>query len=153
MKILIAIDDSQCSALAIDSIKNRPWPKNTQFEIIMVVEPIVYDYGYALSAKLASALGEANTEFRDYCEGLVNDKVDELKKGASYNVSGKVLDGAVIDCILQEAHDWDADLIILGSHGRKGIQKLVLGSVAENVAGRSPCSVEIVKQKPERAAK
>ncbi len=63
MKVLIAIDNSPCSALALDSVAQRPWPKTVKFQIIIVVEPIVYDYGYALSAKLTSALGEANTEF------------------------------------------------------------------------------------------
>ncbi len=148
MKILIAIDDSPCSTLALDSVAQRHWPKGAQFQIIMIVEPIVYDYSYALSAKLASALTEANTEFRDYCDQLVKTKVNQFKKSTGHvDVAGKIIDGLVTDSILQEATNWDADLIVLGSHGRKGIQKVVLGSVAEKVASHSPCSIEIVKQK------
>lgn len=147
MKILIATDDSPCSTLALDSVAQRPL-KNSQFHIIMVVEPIVNDYGYALSTKVASALAEANTEFRHYCDQLIKAKINEFQKSAGQKeVTGKIIDGLVIDSILEEASKWDADLIVLGSHGRKGIQKLVLGSVAEKIASQCKCSVEIIKEK------
>jgi len=154
MKLLVAIDDSPCSALALDSVAQRPWPDNAQFQIIMVVEPITYDYEYALSAKLTSAIAEANNEFREYCQELVEKKASQFKKSTGCkDITGKITIGPVTDSIIEEAKTWNADLIVLGSHGRKGIQKLVLGSVAESVASRSPCSVEIIKQKAEKASK
>jgi len=51
----------------------------------------------------------------------------------------------VKDTILAVAQEIGADMIILGSHGRKGITKLFLGSVSETVLAQAPCSVEIVK--------
>jgi nucleotide-binding universal stress UspA family protein len=53
--------------------------------------------------------------------------------------------------IVQKASEWGADLIVVGSHGRKGIKKFMLGSVAEKVVASSPCSVEVVKDKPNHA--
>ncbi len=154
MKILIAIDDSPCSAYAIENIAQRPWPKDTKFQMIMVVEPLLYDYEYALSSKLASVLAEAKNEFRDYAQELIKSKVEQFKQTSGISdVSGKIIDGLVTDSILEEAKNSDADLIVLGSHGRKGIQKLVLGSVAENIASHAPCSVEIVKEKLTKTAK
>jgi len=47
--------------------------------------------------------------------------------------------------ILEEAERWDADLILVGSHGRRGIERLVIGSVSEAVALHAECSVEMVR--------
>jgi nucleotide-binding universal stress UspA family protein len=47
--------------------------------------------------------------------------------------------------ILEEAERWDADLIMLGSHGRHGIERLLIGSVSEAVALHAECSVEVVR--------
>jgi len=45
-----------------------------------------------------------------------------------------------------EAKDWDADLIILGSHGYTGFKRWLLGSVTQAVASHAPCSVEKVRR-------
>jgi len=50
--------------------------------------------------------------------------------------------------ILNEAQAWGADLIVVGSHGRRGISRFVLGSVSEAVATHAACSVEVIR-KPE----
>jgi nucleotide-binding universal stress UspA family protein len=47
--------------------------------------------------------------------------------------------------IVEAAREWPADLIVIGSHGRKGLDRLFIGSVAESVARHAPCSVEIVR--------
>ncbi|HXZ20805.1 MAG TPA: universal stress protein, partial [Candidatus Acidoferrales bacterium] len=47
--------------------------------------------------------------------------------------------------IIDAAAEWNADLIVLGSHGRSGIPRLLLGSVAEYVARNASCSVEVVR--------
>jgi hypothetical protein len=51
------------------------------------------------------------------------------------------------DGIIQVALDQRVDLIIMGSHGRTGIKKLLLGSVTERVIGQTPCPVLVVKKK------
>jgi nucleotide-binding universal stress UspA family protein len=47
--------------------------------------------------------------------------------------------------ILNEAREWGANLIALGSHGRRGMQRLLMGSVSEAVALHANCSVEITR--------
>jgi nucleotide-binding universal stress UspA family protein len=56
--------------------------------------------------------------------------------------------GAPDEQILRVARDEDVDGIVLATHGRKGIERLLLGSVAEKVVRGAPCSVIVVKQKP-----
>ena len=51
------------------------------------------------------------------------------------------------EAILDEASRWNADLIVVGSHGRGGIDRFLLGSVSEAVALHATCSVEIIRQK------
>jgi nucleotide-binding universal stress UspA family protein len=43
------------------------------------------------------------------------------------------------------AKEWKADLIVLGSHGRRGMDRILMGSVSENVAIHAHCSVEVVR--------
>jgi nucleotide-binding universal stress UspA family protein len=64
---------------------------------------------------------------------------------AGFKVSTLVLTGDAKSVILDEAADWHADLIVLGSHGHKGIGRFLLGSVSEAVARHTSCSVEIVR--------
>jgi nucleotide-binding universal stress UspA family protein len=52
-----------------------------------------------------------------------------------------VLEGDAVDTILNRAGEWPADLIVMGTHGRTGVQRLLLGSVAERVIRRAPCAV------------
>jgi universal stress protein A len=48
--------------------------------------------------------------------------------------------------IVEEAKDWRADLVIVGSHSRTGVERWLLGSVAEHVVRHAPCSVEVARQ-------
>lgn len=49
--------------------------------------------------------------------------------------------------IVDEAKEWDADLIVVGSHGYTGVIRWLLGSVAQSVVSHAPCSVEVVRKK------
>jgi nucleotide-binding universal stress UspA family protein len=61
-------------------------------------------------------------------------------------------EGDAVDEILRVARDADADLIVLGTHGRTGLGRLLMGSVAEQVVRRAPCPVLVVKAPAEREA-
>ena len=60
-------------------------------------------------------------------------------------VTSRVLEGAPEDAILDEADRWQADVIVLGSHGYGPMKRRLLGSVSQAVALHAPCSVEIVR--------
>ena len=47
--------------------------------------------------------------------------------------------------IVEEAAEWNAGLIVLGSHGRRGVDRLLLGSTSEAVAAHAGCSVRVVR--------
>ncbi len=148
MKVLIAVEESECSQRALEAVMERSWPEESQFRIVNVFEPIPA-YGEAIySPRAAEAMMAAEDELLKVKKKNLKETVTKLKERvADCPVSGAVLTGDIRKCILDEAQTWGADLIVLGSHGRKGLSKLFLGSVAEGVAGHADCSVEIVKQR------
>jgi hypothetical protein len=61
-------------------------------------------------------------------------------------VEGIVASGSPFEAILEAAEEKKADLIVVGSHGRTGMERLLMGSVAERVVGHAVCAVLIVKK-------
>lgn len=144
MRVLVSIDDSDCSAAAVDFIGRYPWPEGTIFKVITVVEPIHYEFG-APGAYMASVTS-AEEKMIEMSQDLVDSKVSQLRKflpGSA--VEGRVIGGPIANSIIDEAKDWQADMVVVGWHGRRGLEKWILGSVAERVAAGAPCSIQIVK--------
>lgn len=145
MKVLIAADESEFSKSALNSVLVRPWPEPTDFLILSVVPFIPPAYGdwqlgYASSAR------DAQTALNNIHQNTVVEFEQMLRQAfPQSSVEGKVVSGSIRDCIVEEAESWNADLIVMGSHGRTGMSRFLLGSVAESVLGRSPCSVEIIR--------
>ncbi len=65
--------------------------------------------------------------------------------GSRVPFSTSVLDGAAVDAILDHIRITPPDLIVIGSHGRSGLDRLLLGSVAENIARHAVCPTFIVR--------
>ncbi len=144
MKILIAVDDSEYSQAAIESIACRNWDPDTEFTVMNVVEPAVPEYA-AWHMTYTPVLYEAIAERVGDAHNMINDKVSFLKeKLPGYSVAGDVIEGPIRHSIWDKAKNWHADFIIMGCHGRKGIAKFLMGSVSESVAKGAPCSIEII---------
>ena len=65
---------------------------------------------------------------------------------ADVSVKGKVIAGSPKRMIVDEAENWNADLIVVGSHGYPAWERLLLGSVSQAVVSHAQCSVEVVRQ-------
>jgi nucleotide-binding universal stress UspA family protein len=153
MKVLVAIDNSVCSTEAANAVAERSWPPATKFEVITVVEPLAAQYSYGAACSLESMI-EIERQIVEYCQKLVDEKVFQLSTiFGQGRVSGKVIEGSIADSIVDHAKEWQADLIVVGSHGRTGFRKFLLGSVASKVASQAPCSIEIVRAKLVRSEK
>ena len=64
---------------------------------------------------------------------------------------GHVHIGSPSDILSRAAQSFDADVIVLGTHGRKGVARLILGSTAEGVVRRAPCSVLVARERDRSA--
>jgi nucleotide-binding universal stress UspA family protein len=140
MKVLLAVDDSKFSDAALEAVIAQIPPQGTEVWVLHVVEPITLASPPQMSP---SYTPELETRVKEGHE-LVEREVQKLR-GAGFNAHGEVQTGDIRGKILDAAVDSRADLIVLGSHGRKGVQRFLLGSVAENVARHAPCSVQIVR--------
>jgi nucleotide-binding universal stress UspA family protein len=69
----------------------------------------------------------------------------EILKDTGAEISGEVIADRPAKRILNEAKDWGADLIVVGSRDRRGIRRLLSASVSEAVANRAHCSVKVVR--------
>jgi len=67
------------------------------------------------------------------------------KLGIEHVEAADVVSGDPKTVILDEASEWKADLIALGSHGWHGVDRLIMGSVSESVAMHAHCSVEVIR--------
>ena len=78
------------------------------------------------------------------------DLAGQALRTAGFKVETTILRDMVIESIVVVAEEWDADLIVLGWHGRTALQRLMLGSVPAGVIHGAPCSVELIRYRPER---
>lgn len=82
---------------------------------------------------------------RHAAEELMQDLVDKISKRLNGEVTTEVLEGHPRERIVQTAKKWEADLIVVGSHGRKGVTRFTLGSVSSAVVAVAPCSTLVVR--------
>lgn len=144
MKILVGTDGSKFSTAALRSVAARPWPSGSKVKIISVPEfPLSEEISY-LNAREAEDLRVACEEEAILCaaEGVA------ILAGSALNVHSDIPKerDRVFQAILNEAEKWEADVIVLGSHGRSGFDPVDIGSVTEEVGLRSKCSVALIRR-------
>lgn len=145
MKVLIAVDGSEYSMKAIEFLSERPWKSEDQFRILAVMETLPMEFGLGHLPETAQSYIDG---MREECEKIVSVGKDRLsKKLPDHKIDIFVESGVVVEQICDMAESWPADLVVMGSHGRKGLERFLLGSVAEEVLKKATCSVEIVKSR------
>ena len=146
MKILIAVDGSCYSAAALDEVAQRSWPSCSEVLIVTAYEFPVASMPevWALPADYYEQLEGA---VREHANSIIAAAVSRLKKTlpADIMVEGKAIEGSPKRVIPDEAAQWEADLIVVGSHGYPAWERLLLGSVSQAVVSHANCSVEVVR--------
>lgn len=146
MKVLLAIDGSDHSHAALDEVASREWPAGTEIVVLTVIHS-KWPPGGDPFFTIASARVESIREQQHDAPQLLEEAVSHIQKTAAsaISVTGKTLEGVPHELIVQEATSWDADLIVMGSHGYGPVRRALLGSVAAAVAVEAPCAVEIIR--------
>src|SRR5687768_16706935 len=146
MRVLLATDGSPCSDAAVEEAARRPWPDDTQVRVVSVVEPpaplIAEPYMVAVGY-----FEETEKALRQQASGAVERAAARLRAQphTPLQVSTQVLTGSPKRTLVEEAEEWGADLIVVGSHGYKSWERMLLGSVSQAVAAHARCSVLIVR--------
>ena len=140
MQILLAIDGSNCSDVSVKSVAKRPWPAGSRVRVLLVIEPVTCPVPEAVT--MPESWYEA---MRRAARATIMRAVTVLNDSTGLEVETAIRIGQPEGVIVQEAEDWQANLIIVGSHGRGRVGRFLLGSVSQAVALRAGCSVEIVR--------
>jgi nucleotide-binding universal stress UspA family protein len=147
MKILLAIDGSPHSELAVTQVATQRWPSNSAVEILTVIHPTIPILTEPTLMVAAASVQQAQA-LRVVAPGMLEAAGTQIATSApGLTVTTKILDGAPAHTIVSEARAWGADLIVVGSHGYGFITRLILGSVAGAVVADAPCSVLVVRQR------
>lgn len=137
LKILLAIEGSPHSGAAIAQVATRPWPKGATVKLLTVIHPDIPLF-IEPTLVVAAAHVEQAEGLRHHAPEIVAAAAEEISRGApEVEVTTKILEGSPHNLIVEEARDWDADLIVLGSHGHGRLRRIVLGSVAGAVVANA----------------
>lgn len=141
MRILLATDGSASSIAAVRSIASRTWPEGTEFKVISIADRAFPEIAWFFNQQVMEKIEEQTTnEAREAVSVAV-----EMLGSAGLAVTGSVMTGDPKSKIIEQARDWNADLIVVGSHGRRGFDRALQGSVSEAVAMHAPCCVEVIR--------
>ena len=138
-RILVAVQSPEDAAVLTKFLSSKPFKETAEVMIITVLpaaQPL-FPQGFA---KVDDLIEKTVVGARAFVEATAS----ALSK-LQYNAKGYILMGAPALAILQEASASDPDLILVGSHGRRGITRFLLGSVSHTILHRAPCPLLIVR--------
>jgi nucleotide-binding universal stress UspA family protein len=148
MRVLLAVDGSPYSEAAVNEVASRIWPEDCEVRVITAYElPLApAPETWALPPDYFEKLDRAARESAEAIEHAIVVKLTE-SLGPAVKVTGNILPGSPRSIILEEAERWNADLIVLGSHGYGTWHRVLLGSVSHAVVSHAKCSVEVVRMR------
>lgn len=139
--ILVAFDSSSFANRAFNNALEIADPKTSKITIATVVTGI-YQPSIGFSMKYSKDLLEKHSKVLH----KIFSKLQNAAKKKDLHLSLKILyNPSVSNAILNYVNSHKVDLVVIGSHGRTGINRVILGSVANEVANKAKCPVMVVK--------
>lgn len=146
-RILVAVDGSDTSTIALTEALALANVHQSQVRVVHVVDAaalFVSDNYYADTGKLEAAMIESGKQI--LAEALVASEKAGCKAETRL-VENDNMNARIADLIVQEAKSWPAELMVVGTHGRRGLSHLFMGSVAEGVLRAAPVPVLLIRSK------
>ena len=140
--ILVPVDGSSTAQLAVEKAIGLAKAFGSGVTAIFVIDPYPFtgvgtDFAYGQSEYLSAATAEANAAIKAAKEAL---------EKAAVSVTTSVIESHTAwRGVVEAAQSMQADLIVMGSHGRSGLEKLVLGSVTQAVLSHTKLPVLVVR--------
>lgn len=144
-RIVIAVDESSYAKDLVEFVAKHRWDRSDCFKLVHVLKPL------QVSARTgffpAAVLTDLNVARRQKAHELLDDLSSELFASVPGNrIDCEILEGFPADEIIRQAKEWHADIIFMGSHGRGGIKRFLLGSVAASVSNSALAATIIVRR-------
>jgi nucleotide-binding universal stress UspA family protein len=144
-RILVAFDESPQATAALRHALSTY--RDADLHVLHVTDPREW------TNMDAGGAGFYSQEMYEQARDALLERADSIAHEYGTEATTAIQEGRVANTIVRYAEEHDIDHIILGSHGRRGLSRFLLGSVAERVARRSPGSVTIIREeKLEREA-
>lgn len=149
-KILLATDGSECAKVAARSIAERPWPARTVVRILSAVAPfqpaVSAGMAYFEETQAMELAQMVESEMQTRAREIIDDAEAILRQARALGIErSEPISGDPKRVIVEEASKWEAKMIVVGSHGRRGFDRLMMGSVSEFVTTHAQCSVEVIR--------
>jgi len=144
--IIVAIDDSPTSRKALDEAITLAKVHDARLDIVHAIDDQLVHVFHA-DGMITSKANELNHVLVSNGEALVEHAVDRARD-SGIEAQPRLLHGHgehADDMIAEAIKDSGADLLVIGSHGRRGVRRLLLGSIAENLVRKAGISVLIVR--------
>ncbi len=144
--ILVAIDGSATSEQALEEAINLAKDQHARLKIVYTVD----DASIFTAADVPDAVGIEQSWIE--AGNKILDKARKKAEAAGVEIETKLLQTDIMgekipDAIVSEAKTWPADLLVAGTHGRRGLAHLLMGSVAEGIVRSSPVPLLLVRRK------
>jgi nucleotide-binding universal stress UspA family protein len=145
MKLLVATDGSEFSIAAVRWVASRPWPEGTKVKVIsapglvLQLKECPYFEQQQVEELNVASIEESETAVA-FAMGIL------ARSGLKVQSDVPLLHDTPTQIILDEAERWHADMIVVGSHGRSGFDRLTMGSISEAVALHASCSVAVIRE-------
>jgi nucleotide-binding universal stress UspA family protein len=143
-RILVPVDGSECAARGLSEAMSLARLTGARLRLVHVIdEPFVaigVDGATATAADLV-------TLAREGAQRVLADATNKVRL-AGLPVDDVLLDsfdGRMCDLVIEAARAWQADLLVIGTHGRRGVDRLLLGSDAEQILRHAPVPVLLVR--------
>lgn len=143
MRVIVAFDGSAAATDAVALVEAIAWPTDSILRVVSVIEPIPLPIPGPLyrGAGTAPEVEEAITA---YAHDVLRGAVDRLQSSGR-TVEGAVVRGRAASAIIDDARDFRADLVVVGSRGHGTIESLLIGSVSSEVVDHADCPVLVAR--------
>jgi nucleotide-binding universal stress UspA family protein len=150
--IVVAVDFSEASDLAVqrafEIAAEQPRAEVHLTHVVQTYGPqVAYEMPIDASALAVLSLNEARARFRQYADQALARYLEQNPTKKFERVVAHLRFDAIAEEISQLAADLEADLVVVGTHGRKGLSRLLLGSSAEATVRLAPCPVLVSRPK------
>jgi nucleotide-binding universal stress UspA family protein len=134
--VLIPFDGTPQSEAAL-TFAAEEWP-DAAFTLLYVIDPVTAGFGQR-------ALPGSSETWYENARETARNCLDEARELVARPVETRIEVGSPARVVVDVASEDPFDHVVLGSHGREGVSRILLGSVAEGVARRSPVPVTVVR--------
>lgn len=146
-KILVGIDSSSCSAKAFEEVVLIAKSLQASIRVVYAAdESSLVQHGMGIGSYID--IEATKEQMREDGKKMLDTAVAKAKD-AGCNADSLLIESAkhrVAEMLVSAAQDWNADLIVVGTHGRRGFERMLVGSVAENLTRIATTSLLLIRE-------